>query len=58
MTLYPGDVIMTGTPAHPPRLAAGDVVEIVLEGLPPLKNPCVAEDLPSGIAARALDDVG
>ena len=58
MTLHPGDVLMTGTPAHPPRLAVGDTVEVAIEGLPPLRNPCVAEDLPAGIAARAIDDVG
>lgn len=57
MTLHPGDLIMTGTPARPPRLAAGDTVEVAVEGLPSLRNPCVAEDLPPGIAARALDDV-
>ncbi|MFF7729639.1 fumarylacetoacetate hydrolase family protein [Streptomyces sp. NPDC008001] len=41
MTLYPGDVILTGTPAgvalsHPepkPYLRAGDVVELEIEGL-------------------------
>src|SRR5690242_17821448 len=43
MTLLPGDVIMTGTPAHPPRLARGDVVEVEIEGLPVLRNRCVAE---------------
>jgi 2-keto-4-pentenoate hydratase/2-oxohepta-3-ene-1,7-dioic acid hydratase in catechol pathway len=57
MTLFPGDVIMTGTPAHPPRLVAGDVCEIAIAGLPTLTNPCVAEDLPAGIAARGVDDV-
>ncbi len=57
MTLLPGDVIMTGTPAHPPRLAVGDKVEVLIEGLPTLRNRCVAEDLPPGIAARAIDDV-
>jgi 2-keto-4-pentenoate hydratase/2-oxohepta-3-ene-1,7-dioic acid hydratase in catechol pathway len=57
MTLHPGDVIMTGTPAHPPRLAVGDVCEIVVHGLPTLSNPCIAEELPVGIAARGVDDV-
>lgn len=42
MTLYPGDVIMTGTPAGPPKLAAGDVCEIEIAGLGVLRNPVVA----------------
>ena len=44
MTLLPGDVIMTGTPAGPPKLAPGDVCEIEIEGLGVLSNTCVAED--------------
>ena len=43
MTLHPGDVIMTGTPAGPPKLAAGDVCEIEIAGLGVLRNPVVAE---------------
>lgn len=50
MTLEPGDVISTGTPAgvgfsfKPPRwLKAGDEVVIEVEGLGQLRNPCVAE---------------
>jgi 2-keto-4-pentenoate hydratase/2-oxohepta-3-ene-1,7-dioic acid hydratase in catechol pathway len=46
MTLEPGDVIATGTPAgvgvfmKPPRfLQAGDVVTIVIEGIGELSNP-------------------
>lgn len=57
MTLHPGDLIMTGTPAHPPHIVPGDTVEIEIEGLPVLRNPCIAEDLPRGIAARAINDV-
>jgi acylpyruvate hydrolase len=48
--LEPGDVIATGTPSGigalqvPPRfLAAGDVVESVVEGIGALRNQCVAE---------------
>ncbi|HEU4792588.1 MAG TPA: fumarylacetoacetate hydrolase family protein [Nitrolancea sp.] len=47
MTLEPGDVILTGTPAHPPRMKPGDVVEIEIEGVGTLRNPVVAEELPS-----------
>ena len=48
MTLEPGDVISTGTPAgvgftrEPPvRLKAGDTVEVEIEGLGVLSNPVV-----------------
>lgn len=43
MTLEPGDVIMTGTPAGPPKLAAGDVCEVEIEGVGILRNPVQAE---------------
>jgi 2-keto-4-pentenoate hydratase/2-oxohepta-3-ene-1,7-dioic acid hydratase in catechol pathway len=39
MTLNPGDVIMTGTPAGPPSLKDGDVCEVEVEGLGVLRNP-------------------
>jgi len=48
MTLEPGDIISTGTPAgvgftrEPPvRLRAGDVVEVEIDGLGVLSNPVV-----------------
>lgn len=44
MTLMPGDVIMSGTPAGPPKLEPGDVCEVEIEGLGILSNTCVAED--------------
>lgn len=43
MTLEPGDVIMTGTPAGPPHLEPGDVCEIEVEQLGVLRNPVEAE---------------
>ena len=50
VTLERGDVILTGTPdgvgyfRDPPvALKDGDVVEIAVEGAPPLSNPVVAE---------------
>lgn len=43
MTLLPGDVILTGTPAGVSPLAAGDVVEIMVEGLGSLRNPVRSE---------------
>jgi 2-keto-4-pentenoate hydratase/2-oxohepta-3-ene-1,7-dioic acid hydratase in catechol pathway len=39
MTLEPGDVIMTGTPAGVGPIAAGDEVEVEVEGVGVLKNP-------------------
>ena len=38
MTLLPGDVIITGTPAGVGPLAAGDVVEVTIEGIGTLRN--------------------
>ena len=43
MTLMPGDVIATGTPAGVGPLAAGDVVEVVVTGVGTLRNPVVAQ---------------
>jgi 2-keto-4-pentenoate hydratase/2-oxohepta-3-ene-1,7-dioic acid hydratase in catechol pathway len=50
MTLEPGDLIFTGTPPgvgiarKPPiLLKAGDVVEVEIEKIGVLRNPCVAE---------------
>jgi 2-keto-4-pentenoate hydratase/2-oxohepta-3-ene-1,7-dioic acid hydratase in catechol pathway len=38
MTLYPGDLIATGTPAGVSRLKPGDVVEVEVEGVGVLRN--------------------
>jgi 2-keto-4-pentenoate hydratase/2-oxohepta-3-ene-1,7-dioic acid hydratase in catechol pathway len=53
-TLEPGDVIATGTPPGvgdartPPRyLVDGDVVEVEVEGVGVLRNPCVGEERPA-----------
>jgi 2-keto-4-pentenoate hydratase/2-oxohepta-3-ene-1,7-dioic acid hydratase in catechol pathway len=46
MTLQPGDVISTGTPAGVGNLDPGDVIEIEITGLPPLKNPVIAGQRP------------
>jgi 2-keto-4-pentenoate hydratase/2-oxohepta-3-ene-1,7-dioic acid hydratase in catechol pathway len=51
VTLEPGDLIFTGTPPGvgiarkptPVLLKPGDVVEVEIEGIGVLKNPCVAE---------------
>ena len=42
MTLEPGDVIMTGTPAGVGPLTAGDVVSVRIPGIGELSNPVVA----------------
>ena len=39
MTLLPGDVIATGTPAGVGPMKAGDVVEVVIPGVGNLRNP-------------------
>ncbi len=44
ITLLPGDVIMTGTPAGVGPVVPGDEVEIEIEGVGVLRNPVVAED--------------
>jgi 2-keto-4-pentenoate hydratase/2-oxohepta-3-ene-1,7-dioic acid hydratase in catechol pathway len=44
MTLLPGDVILTGTPAGVGPLAAGQSVTVEVEGLGSLTNPVVAHD--------------
>jgi 2-keto-4-pentenoate hydratase/2-oxohepta-3-ene-1,7-dioic acid hydratase in catechol pathway len=42
MTLLPGDVILTGTPAGVGPMAAGQRVEVEVEGIGTLSNPVVA----------------
>jgi len=39
MTLYPGDLIATGTPAGVSPMKDGDVVEVEIEGIGVLENP-------------------
>ncbi len=41
MTLEPGDIILTGTPAGTGPIEAGDLVSITIEGLGELENPAV-----------------
>ena len=44
MTLEPGDLISTGTPAGVGPLRAGDVVEVVISGVGTLRNPVIAQE--------------
>jgi 2-keto-4-pentenoate hydratase/2-oxohepta-3-ene-1,7-dioic acid hydratase in catechol pathway len=41
MTLEPGDVVATGTPAGVGPLAPGDVVEVEVVGYSTVRNPVV-----------------
>jgi 2-keto-4-pentenoate hydratase/2-oxohepta-3-ene-1,7-dioic acid hydratase in catechol pathway len=43
MTLYPGDLVPTGTPSGVGPVVAGDVMEISVEGVGTLRNPVVDE---------------
>jgi 2-keto-4-pentenoate hydratase/2-oxohepta-3-ene-1,7-dioic acid hydratase in catechol pathway len=43
MTLEPGDLLLTGTPAGVGDLQDGDVVSITIEGLGTLTNPVISE---------------
>jgi 5-oxopent-3-ene-1,2,5-tricarboxylate decarboxylase / 2-hydroxyhepta-2,4-diene-1,7-dioate isomerase len=52
ITLEPGDVVLSGTPANSRPVAPGDVVEVEVEGLGTLRNTIVAGPTP------IRDDVG
>jgi 5-oxopent-3-ene-1,2,5-tricarboxylate decarboxylase/2-hydroxyhepta-2,4-diene-1,7-dioate isomerase len=52
ITLEPGDVILSGTPANSRPVQPGDVVEVEVEGLGTLRNTIVEGDVP------IRDDVG
>ncbi len=44
MTLEPGDLVLTGTPAGVGAVQPGDVMTVEVEGLGELSNPVIAED--------------
>ena len=52
ITLVPGDVILSGTPANSRPVEPGDVVEVEVEGLGLLRNTIIEGDVP------IRDDVG
>ena len=52
ITLEPGDVILSGTPANSRPVQPGDVVEVEVEGLGVLRNTIVEGSVP------VRDDVG
>lgn len=43
ITLEPGDIVATGTPAGTRRLSAGDVVEVEIPGVSRVSNPVLAD---------------
>ena len=43
VTLYPGDLIFTGTPGKTGPIRDGDMVEVKLEGVGVLRNPVVRQ---------------
>ncbi len=45
ITLEPGDVVLTGTPANSRPMSAGDLVEVEISGLGRLANPVVDWDV-------------
>ncbi|MDQ2838272.1 MAG: fumarylacetoacetate hydrolase family protein [Actinomycetota bacterium] len=54
ITLYPGDVLLSGTPANSRTVVPGDVVEVAVEGLGRLTNHIVAgpAPIPTGFGAQ------
>jgi 2-keto-4-pentenoate hydratase/2-oxohepta-3-ene-1,7-dioic acid hydratase in catechol pathway len=44
MTLLPGDVILTGTPAGVGPIESGDTVSVRIEGIGEIANPAVTLD--------------
>jgi len=51
MTLEPGDVLLTGTPAGVGPLQAGDSVQVEIEGIGVLENPVVGAAVEPSAAA-------
>ncbi|MZQ85433.1 DUF2437 domain-containing protein [Paenibacillus sp. 5J-6] len=49
MTLMPGDVILTGTPAGADLVRDGDIVDCYIEGIGHLQNPVRAQKLSSNL---------
>lgn len=43
MTLFPGDLLLTGTPAGVNTMVDGDIVEVAIEGIGSLRNPVATE---------------
>jgi 2-keto-4-pentenoate hydratase/2-oxohepta-3-ene-1,7-dioic acid hydratase in catechol pathway len=50
MTLEPGDILFTGTPGEPSKLADGDMVEVEIDGIGVLRNPVTREEASGSVA--------
>jgi 2-keto-4-pentenoate hydratase/2-oxohepta-3-ene-1,7-dioic acid hydratase in catechol pathway len=48
MTLLPGDVILTGTPAGVGPMTAGQTVSVTIDGIGTLSNPVETRSVPAG----------
>lgn len=55
ITLEPGDVILSGTPANSRPMAAGDVVEVEITGLGRLTNPIAEWPVDLGEAGEQME---
>ena len=58
MTLLPGDVVLTGTPAGVGPLAIGDRVRVEIEGIGSLENPVQARPVPAQLLSMDSMDSG
>jgi 2-keto-4-pentenoate hydratase/2-oxohepta-3-ene-1,7-dioic acid hydratase in catechol pathway len=55
ITLEPGDVILSGTPANSRPMAAGDVIEVEITGLARLTNPIADWPVDLGEAGEQME---
>jgi 5-oxopent-3-ene-1,2,5-tricarboxylate decarboxylase / 2-hydroxyhepta-2,4-diene-1,7-dioate isomerase len=58
ITLLPGDVILSGTPANSRPMANGDVVEVEVEGIGRLSNRVVEVPAPAEAVGHQPTDSG
>ena len=56
ITLLPGDVVLTGTPAHSRPMQLGDRVEVEIDGLGRLSNTVVEGPAPSHVVGHQPTD--
>ena len=56
ITLLPGDVVLTGTPANSRPMQVGDVVEVEVTGLGRLSNRVVATPVPAHLVGHQPTD--
>jgi 5-oxopent-3-ene-1,2,5-tricarboxylate decarboxylase/2-hydroxyhepta-2,4-diene-1,7-dioate isomerase len=56
ITLLPGDIVLTGTPAHSRPLDVGDVVEVEVTGIGRLSNTVVETPSPAHTVGQQPTD--